>query len=87
MRQTYNFKKLEQYGALRQERNEKMLRLISKNVYNIDKDEFYARFDRSVITRAHFAQYLYEKGIVSSVKEAFDRYLEMESRATFRKKG
>lgn len=32
-------------------------------------------FDRSVITRAHFAQYLYEKGIVSSVKEAFDRYL------------
>ena len=47
-------KKLEQYGALRQERNEKML---------------------PVITRAHFAQYLYEKGIVSSVKEAFDRYL------------
>mgnify|MGYP000750798150 FL=1 len=68
-------KKLEQYGALRQERNEKMLRLISENVCNIDKDEFYARFDRSVITRAHFAQYLYEKGIVSSVKEAFDRYL------------
>ena len=57
------------------ERNEKMLRLISENVCNIDKDEFYARFDRSVITRAHFAQYLYEKGIVSSVKEAFDRYL------------
>ena len=52
-----------------------MLRLISENVYNIDKDEFYARFDRSVITRAHFAQYLHEKGIVSSVKEAFDRYL------------
>ena len=52
-----------------------MLRLISENVCNIDKDEFYARFDRSVITRAHFAQYLYEKGIVSSVKEAFDRYL------------
>ena len=46
-------KKLEQYGALRQERNEKMLRLISENVCNIDKDEFYARFDRSVITRAH----------------------------------
>ena len=68
-------KKLEQYGALRQERNEKMLRLISEKVCNIDKDEFYARFDRSVITRAHFAQYLYEKGIVSSVKEAFDRYL------------
>ena len=65
----------DQYGALRQERNEKMLRLISENVCNIDKDEFYARFDRSVITRAHFAQYLYEKGIVSSVKEAFDRYL------------
>ena len=68
-------KKLEAFGALRQSRNEKMLRLISEKVLPIDEDEFYARFDRSVITRAHFAQYLHEKGVVSSVKEAFDRYL------------
>lgn len=68
-------KKLEAFGALRQSRNEKMLHLISEKVLPIDEDEFYARFDRSVITRAHFAQYLYEKGAVSSVKEAFDRYL------------
>lgn len=68
-------KKLEAFGALRQSRNEKMLRLISEKVLLIDEDEFYARFDRSVITRAHFAQYLHEKGAVSSVKEAFDRYL------------
>ncbi len=68
-------KRLETFGALRQNRNEKMLRLISEKVLAVDEDEFYARFDRSVITRAHFAQYLYEKGAVSSVKEAFDRYL------------
>lgn len=68
-------KRMETFGALRQNRNEKMLRLISEKVLQIDEDEFYARFDRPVITRAHFAQYLYEKGAVSSVKEAFDRYL------------
>ena len=68
-------KRMETFGALRQNRNEKMLRLISEKVLQVDEDEFYARFDRSVITRAHFAQYLYEKGAVSSVKEAFDRYL------------
>lgn len=67
--------KLDEFGALRQSRNEKMLRLISKHVLEVDEDEFYSRFDRSVITRAHFAQYLHEKGVVSSVKEAFDRYL------------
>ena len=53
-------KKLEQYGALRQERNEKMLRLISKNFYNIDKDEFYACVDCTVITVTHLSQYLYK---------------------------
>ncbi len=67
--------KLEAFGALRQSRNEKMLRLISEKVLPIDEEKFYARFDRSVITRAHFAQYLHEEGVVSSVKEAFDRYL------------
>lgn len=66
---------LEKFGKLRGQRNEKMLRLISEKVYKIDEDDFYSRFDRSVITRAHFAQYLHEKGVVSSVKEAFDRYL------------
>ncbi len=68
-------KKLKEFGVVRQGRNEKMLHLISEKVKPIDEEKFYARFDRSVITRAHFAQYLHEEGIVSSVKEAFDRYL------------
>ncbi len=68
-------KKMKEFGVVRQGRNEKMLHLISEKVKPIDEEKFYARFDRSVITRAHFAQYLHEEGIVSSVKEAFDRYL------------
>lgn len=67
--------KLDKFNMQRQKRNEKMLRLINEHVMKIDQDEFEQRFHDTVITRAHYAQFIHEKGAVSSVKEAFDRYL------------
>lgn len=67
--------KLESFRRLRDRRNKKMLQLIQSQVMDIDEGDFFSHFGNAVITRAHFAQYLCEKGAVSSVKEAFDRYL------------
>lgn len=67
--------RLENFQKLRDARNLKMLRRIRDVVMDIDEDDFFSHYKGAVITRAHFAAYLLERGAVSSVKEAFDRYL------------
>jgi len=67
--------RLEHYRQERQKRNEKMLQLMIAAGLPIDRESFYRRYPSSVITRAHFAEYLLEAGAVRSMKEAFDRYL------------
>lgn len=42
---------------------------------DISYEEMNTMFEDTVITRTHFAAYLYRKGHVTSVKDAFDRYL------------
>lgn len=41
----------------------------------VSMEDITAEFPGSVITRAHFASYLYKKGYVTSIKSAFDQYL------------
>lgn len=67
--------RLMQYRQERHKRNEKMLDLMTAAGLPIEREAFYRRYPSSVITRAHFAEYLMEAGAVKSVKEAFDRYL------------
>lgn len=56
-------------------RNQKMC----QNLVNIGVDISYEKllesFPDAVITRAHYARYLFDKGYVKSMPEAFDRYV------------
>ena len=60
----------------REMRNRKMCEKFTKNGMPMSYEELCELSPNStVITRAHFARYLFEHGYVSSMKEAFDRYI------------
>lgn len=59
----------------RDHRNYKMVELIQKQGFEISEEAISERFPDSVITRAHYAVWLQEKGYVTSKDEAFRKYL------------
>jgi 3',5'-nucleoside bisphosphate phosphatase len=61
---------------LRAKRNELMCELLSKEGFDISVEKMYQKFGDTVITRAHFARYLLDNGYISSMKEAFDKYID-----------
>jgi len=57
-------------------RNEKMCELLRIGAgMDISYEKLQTAFPGSVITRAHYAKYMLEKGYVKSMKEAFERYI------------
>ncbi|MBQ9991615.1 MAG: PHP domain-containing protein [Lachnospiraceae bacterium] len=56
-------------------RNEKMCKSLSTEGIDITYEKLLAEYPCAVITRSHYARYLHEHGYVSSVREAFDRYI------------
>ena len=56
-------------------RNRKMIRLLSEHKIPITWEIMEQRFPEAVWTRAHFARYLLDEGYVSSMAEAFSRYI------------
>jgi len=66
---------LERFLQSREERNHKLCANLQGAGLDISYEELRAAFPNAVITRAHYAQLLMEKGFVTSRKEAFDRYL------------
>lgn len=56
-------------------RNQKMCALLQEAGFDISYEKLLEAFPDAVITRAHYAQYLYQHGYISSLKEAFDRYI------------
>lgn len=57
-------------------RNEKMCELLRTGAgMDISYEKLQTAFPGSVITRAHYAKYMLEKGYVKSMKEAFERYI------------
>lgn len=56
-------------------RNEKMCKKLSEHGVDITYEKLQKRFPEAVLTRAHYAKFLWEEGYVSSIKEAFDRYI------------
>lgn len=59
----------------REVRNEKMCGLLRSHGISITYEELKNYFPGAVITRAHYARFLWEKGYVKSMSEAFDRYV------------
>lgn len=66
---------LERLKQAREERNEKMVRKFVDAGIPLTIEELKHGNPNSVITRAHFARVLVEKGICGDKNEAFDRYL------------
>lgn len=68
-------RKLQAFVDSRTQRNEKMCRLLQGAGISVTYEKLLEEFPDSVITRAHYAKYLLNNGYVSSMKEAFDRYV------------
>lgn len=56
-------------------RNRKMIAKMADCGFDISEEKLAAYFGDTSVTRAHFARYLYDKGYVTSLTEAFDKYL------------
>ena len=60
----------------RDERNRKMVDMLSRDGLSIDLDGLQTKYPDSTIGRPHFALCLVEAGLADSVKDAFERYLD-----------
>lgn len=67
--------KLKHFNNLRATRNEKMCELLQQEGFDISVSKLYQKFGNTVLTRAHFARYLFDKNYISSMGEAFDKYI------------
>ena len=67
--------KLQEFVDSRTLRNQKMCRLLQEAGLDITYEALLQEFPDAVITRAHYANYMLKKGYVSSVREAFERYV------------
>ena len=68
-------KRLDDFVDSRKNRNKKMCARLTEAGLPIDYDELISAFPDSVITRAHYARLMCEKGYVKSPAEAFERYI------------
>ncbi|WP_342756363.1 Cof-type HAD-IIB family hydrolase [Kineothrix sedimenti] len=70
------FKKhIKSFVDSRLSRNEKMCKNLNSAGIDISYEKLLEAFPGSVITRGHYAKYLLEHGYVTSMNEAFDRYV------------
>lgn len=68
--------RLSDLRRVRDRRNETMLKRFQEDGFAITWEDLIHGAPDTVITRAHFARVLTEKGYVSSPSQAFDRYLQ-----------
>jgi len=73
--------KLSAFLESREGRNRKMAENLKKMGIGISYEGLLRMFPGCVLTRAHFAKYLYEYGYVRNVHDAFDRYVGPDSPA------
>ena len=66
---------LEYFKTSRERRYEKIIQKMQEKGLPISQEALEEKFPGAVVTRAHFARYLKEEGLVGSNQEAFDRYL------------
>lgn len=82
---SYFQEKLKLLRKMRQKRAEKILRKFSRLGISIKQEELFQLASGSAIGRPHFARTLLKMGVVSSEKEAFDKYLALGRPAYVRK--
>ena len=63
------------YREARKSRNEQMAERFQKLGIPITLEQLREAFPGAVITRAHFARFLFDRGYVTSLAEAFERYV------------
>ena len=68
---------LEWVGRERDERNEKMAAMLSADGFDISMEALEREYPGAVLGRPHFAEHLMRRGYVASVKEGFERYLDV----------
>jgi len=68
-------KKLKEFVDCRDSRNEKMAILLQQEGFPVTMEELTRENPGSVITRAHFARYLVEHGLVKNRETVFQKYL------------
>jgi predicted metal-dependent phosphoesterase TrpH len=56
-------------------RNDKIIQRLQEHQIDISKEQLYEMFGDTVWTRAHFARYLINKGLVKDMQAAFAKYL------------
>ncbi len=66
---------LQHFIDSRELRNEKMCALLRDHGFAITYDGLKDAFPGAIITRAHYARYMLNKGYIKSIKEAFERYV------------
>ena len=66
---------LQEAARKRRERNETMLAAFQKDNFQISMEDLTMGNPKTTVTRAHFARALLKKGYVSSVDQAFKKYL------------
>lgn len=69
--QTY----LKNFRDARDLRNQKMCLKLQEHGLDIKYEDMLKAFPGSVMTRAHYARYIFEKGYVKAIPEAFERYV------------
>lgn len=67
--------RLREFVDSRTNRNRKMCSLLQQFGIPVTYEELLEAYPDSVITRAHYARFMLEKGYVKSRQEAFERYL------------
>lgn len=67
--------RLREFVDSRTNRNKKMCSLLQQFGIPVTYEELLEAYPDSVITRAHYARFMLEKGYVKSRQEAFERYL------------
>ncbi len=68
-------RKVREFAEQRELRNRKMCSLLTQGGYPISYGELRNAYPDANITRAHFGKFLYEKGFVSSISEAFEKLI------------
>ncbi len=76
---------LDKLLSVRIQRNQEMLRRFQADGFDITMDSLTKGNPQTVITRAHFARALVEKGYASSIEKAFQNYLQYGGKYCLRK--
>lgn len=69
---------LEKVAQERDDRNRKMCENLHRDGYPIDYESLVSRFGNAILTRAHFARFLLEKGAIPSIDSAFKKILAQD---------